>query len=89
MKNSSQIGQRKDMLSKMQQPYRGDTRSQGGITSATTAVGNQDSHENRSGHSGHENPNNISGGHKPSLYVGDHSNHSVSDNERTPTNKEK
>lgn len=73
-------------------PYRGDTTSQGGITSATTAVGNQDSHENRSGHSGHENPNNISGnnGYQHSVsgngvFVGDHS---VSDHEKTPTNKD-
>jgi hypothetical protein len=38
--------------------------SLGGVTSATTGIGNQDgiSQENRSGHSYHENPNNISGG---------------------------
>jgi hypothetical protein len=76
------------MISKMNQPYRGDTRSQGGITSATTAVDNNNSNENRSGHSGHENPNNISGGHQPSNFAGDNS-HSISDHERTPTNKEK
>lgn len=69
LKNSSQIGQRKDLASKML-PYQvlqsrgGDISSLGGITSATTAFGNGDgiSHENRSGHSYHENPNNISGG---------------------------
>jgi hypothetical protein len=67
------------MISKMNQPYRGDTRSQGGITSATTAVDNNNSHENR---------NNIRGGHQPSNFAGDNS-HSISDHERTPTNKEK
>lgn len=78
------------MLSKINQPYRGDTRSQGGITSATTAVDHNNSHENRSGHSGHENPNNISGGphQHPSTFAGDNS-HSISDHERTPTNKDK
>jgi hypothetical protein len=39
------------------------------MTSATTALGNQDgsiSNENRSGYSGHENPNNVkSGGNNP------------------------
>ena len=76
------------MFSKMY-PYKGDTTSQGGTTSATTAVGNQDSHENRSGHSGHENPNNISGNPGHGALVGDNSHHSVSDNEKTPTSKEK
>ena len=58
---SSQIGQRKDIQHK-NMPYNfnqsraGDTTSQGGTTSATTAIGNQDiNHENRSGLSGHEN----------------------------------
>jgi len=107
LKNSSQIGQRKDIVSKML-PYAvlqsrgGDISSQGGITSATTALGNQDgiSQENRSGHSGHENPNNISGGgtfanHQYSnsgngIFVGDQSHKSISDRERTPTHtKEK
>ena len=70
---------------------RGDTASQGGTTSATTAIGNHDlSHENRSGHSGHENFHNISGGgnqHSGSGNAfGDQSHKSISDRERTPTN---
>ena len=71
---------------------RGDISSLGGITSATTAFGNQDgiSQENRSGHSYHENPNNISGGYNPNnnySYSGngfDQSHKSISDKERTP-----
>ena len=63
------------------------------MTSATTAIGNQD--ENRSGHSGHENPHNVSGGahHQHSnsgngVFGGDQSHKSISDRERTPTNKD-
>lgn len=63
------------------------------MTSATTAIGNHD--ENRSGHSGHENPNNVSGGghHQHSnsgngVFGGDQSHKSISDRERTPTNKD-
>ena len=78
----------------------GDTTSQGGTTSATTAIGNQGgvSDENRSGYSGHENPHSTSGGggnahHQHSgsgngVFGGDHSHKSISDRERTPTNKE-
>ena len=76
------------MYSKMV-PHRGhyDTaESQGGMTSATTAIGNQDgiSHENRSGHSGHD----ISrGGHRNGVFAGDTSHKSISDNEKnTPRN---
>jgi len=71
---------------------RGDTASQGGTTSATTAIGNHDlSHENRSGHSGHENFHNISGGggnqnSGSGNAFGDQSHKSTSDRERTPTN---
>jgi len=75
----------------MNQSRGGDTVSQGGTTSATTAIGNHDlSHENRSGHSGHENFHNISGGgnqHSGSGNAfGDQSHKSISDRERTPTN---
>ena len=53
--------------------------------------------ENRSGHSGHENAHNISGSgavhHQHSnsgngVFGGDQSHKSISDRERTPTNKE-
>ena len=76
----------------MNQSRGGDTVSQGGTTSATTAIGNQDlSHENRSGHSGHENFHNISGGvtnqnSGSGNAFGDQSHKSTSDRERTPTN---
>lgn len=75
----------------------GDTVSQGGTTSATTAIGNHDlSQENRSGHSGHDNFHNISGGgnahhqHSGSAngFGGDQSHKSISDRERTPTNQD-
>ena len=59
--------------------------SQGGLTSATTAIGNQDgiSHENRSGHSG----NDISRQHN-NVFGGDLSHKSISDNEKnTPRNQ--
>lgn len=49
----------------LKQSRGGEISSQGGITSATTALGNQDgsiSNENRSGYSGHENPNNVKNG---------------------------
>lgn len=72
--------------------FGGDTTSQGGITSATTAIGNLD--ENRSGHSGHG--HNMGGGgahHEHSnsgngVFGGDQSHKSISDRERTPTNKD-
>ena len=76
----------------MNQSRGGDTVSQGGTTSATTAIGNHDiSHENRSGHSGHENFHNISGGvtnqnSGSGNSFGDQSHKSTSDRERTPTN---
>ena len=64
------------------------TESQGGLTSATTAIGNQDgiSHENRSGHSGHE----ISrGGQHNGVFGGDVSHKSISDHEKnTPKNQQ-
>jgi hypothetical protein len=75
----------------MNQSRGGDTVSQGGTTSATTAIGNHDlSHENRSGHSGHENFHNISGGvtnqnSGSANAFGDQSHKSTSDRERTPT----
>ena len=62
LKNSSQISQRKD-LNKFSSPFnynqsRGDTSSHGGLTSATTAVGNHEvfsnGHENRSRNSRHD-----------------------------------
>lgn len=95
---SSQIGQRKDIQHK-NMPYNfnqsraGDTTSQGGTTSATTAIGNQDiNHENRSGLSGHENIHYIGSNgqnHSPNNNnVGDVSNKSMSDHQRTPKNKE-
>ena len=81
------------MLSKMV-PYninqsRGDTTSQGGMTSATTAFGQDQTQENRSGHSGHE-PHNISngGGSGHNVFGGDQSHKSISDREKTPTNKD-
>lgn len=90
MKNSSQIPQRKDMHHKIN-PYNmlqsrgGDTVSQGGTTNATTAIGNQDlSYENRSGHSG--NDRGIQNSNSNNAF-GDASNKSISDRERTPTNK--
>jgi len=62
------------------------TESAGGLTSATTAIGNHDgiSQENRSGHSGHE----ISrGGQQNGVFGGDVSHKSISDNEKnTPRN---
>ena len=69
---------------------RGDTTSQGGMTSATTAFGqDQMTQENRSGHSGHE-PHNISngGGSGHNVFGGDQSHKSISDREKTPTNKD-
>jgi hypothetical protein len=64
LKNSSQIAQRKDInkavmpVYAMKQSRGGDISSQGGLTSATTALGNQQdssiSHENRSRTSGIE-----------------------------------
>jgi len=69
----------------------GDNSSLGGITSATTAFGNNDgiSHENRSGHSIHDNSNNHSGGNYNNNYSysgngifnGDQSHKSISDKE--------
>ena len=99
MKNSSQIGQRKDLASKML-PYQvlqsrgGDISSLGGITSATTAFGNNDgiSQENRSGyheipgHNGGQNPSNNNYSYSGNgIFVGDQSHKSISDKERTPT----
>lgn len=95
---SSQIGQRKDIQKKptsynYNQSRAGDTTSQGGTTSATTAIGNQESnHENRSGLSAHDNSNYISVGNgqnqTPSHVNGDVSNKSMSDHQITPKNKE-
>lgn len=78
LKNSSQIGQRKDINSKnlannfkqSRGDYRGDITSQSGLTSATTANGNQDgnSHENRSGHSGNEKSPNGAGTKNPTIF---------------------
>jgi hypothetical protein len=97
LKNSSQIGQRKDLASKML-PYQvlqsrgGDISSLGGITSATTAFGNNDgiSQENRSGYHeipGHNgaNANNNYSYSGNGIFVGDQSHKSISDKERTPT----
>lgn len=74
----------------------GDISSLGGITSATTAFGNNDgiSQENRSGHSYHENPTTSGGTYTNNnnysysgngIFVGDQSHKSISDKERTPT----
>jgi len=99
LKNSSQIGQRKDLASKML-PYQvlqsrgGDISSLGGITSATTAFGNNDgiSQNDRSGQ--YDNPpgmqvntnNNINYQYSGNgIFVGDQSHKSISDKERTPT----
>ena len=83
------------MMSKMV-PYNinqsrgGDTTSQGGMTSATTAIG-QDAmtQENRSGHSGHDKHDVSNGGGSGNgVFGGDQSHKSISDRERTPTNKD-
>ena len=68
----------------------GDSTSQGGITSATTAIGNQDgiSHENRSGHSGHDNSGHGVNQHSAGMFGADQSHKSISDRERTPTNRD-
>ena len=69
----------------------GDTTSQGGTTSATTAIGNSDvNHENRSGLSGHENNYiNVGQGQYPSSnnFGGDNSHKSMSDHQITPKNE--